>query len=113
MKIKRTLGEGLVAFREELGMSRKEFYEKVGISKHRLSQIENDKNTNSERSITSILEHFNISFQEFAIEYCGFTPKPILSNEQIHALKDTLTLDDLDDAIQTLNIIRQIIKTQK
>ena len=111
MKIERTLGEGLVAFREDLGMSRKEFYEKVGISKHRLSQIENDKSANSRKSITNIMEHFNISFQEFAMEYCGFTPD--LSTEQIHALKDTITLDDMDDAIQTLNIIRQIIKVQK
>ena len=104
MKIKRTLGEGLVAFREDLGMSRKEFYEKVGISRTRLSQLENNTYNESEKVITNILSHFNISLHEFAWEYCGIAPD--VSNEQIRALQDALTLDDLDEAIQTLNIIR-------
>ena len=110
-KIERTLGEGLIAFREDLGMTRKEFYEKAGISKVRLSQLENNKSSYSEKSITAVLDHFNVSFPEFAFKYCGITVD--ISSVQIRRLKDSLSLHDVDDAIRTLTIIREIIREQK
>lgn len=71
-KIERTLGEGLIAFREDWDLSRKEFYEKVGISKNRLSQLENNKNKNSEKTIKEILKHFEVNYYDFLVVYCGY-----------------------------------------
>ena len=48
------LGSALIRFREDIGLTRKELYEKVGISKFRLSQLENNNNKNSERAIKNI-----------------------------------------------------------
>lgn len=66
------LGAGLKKFREDMDMTRKEFYEKVGISKNRLSQLENNKNKNSEKTIKEILKHFEVNYYDFLVVYCGY-----------------------------------------
>lgn len=65
------LGSALIRFREDIGLTRKELYEKVGISKFRLSQLENNNNKNSERAIKNILTHFDIHYSDFLIVYAG------------------------------------------
>lgn len=95
----RDLGSALIKFREDLGMTRKEFYEKVGISKVRLSQLENNKYNESEKVITSILQHFNVSYYDFLIVYGGhaFNGHHFDSFDELAEYRKHLSFDPLDN----------------
>ena len=110
MKIERTLGEGLVAFREDLRMSRKEFYEKAGITQSRLSQLENDLYSDPDKTIKAILSKFNKQYSVFLRDYCGLH---VVESEVDEIILKSVSLTEINNAIRTLNKIKEILEAQK
>lgn len=66
-------GKAIKTFREDLGMTRKDFYTKAGITQSRLSQLENNTFAKPEQTVKEVLKKFDVSFPDFLVVYGGYT----------------------------------------
>lgn len=111
-------GKAIKTFREDLGMTRKDFYTKAGITQSRLSQLENNTFAKPEQTVKEVLKKFDVSFPDFLVVYGGYTyeNKSFDSLEDLYAyekMKNELPPDNPEDYVPDVTELKEYFELHR